>query len=252
MTGNLPSGSNPFKVYASVWQMPVAKILMRTSCELGGSTSISSITRGFFASQATAALQMITLDLSSLDFKTNQLKYSLNAHLLSPPSIKNLQVRNARYHTLKICDFLFLKPMVVKSVSVELLNDNEEYSHLNISYSLKELMKSLSLIRNNILHYSIEYFANINLLLDCLRNINVNVNAEENDRLLKLIVDECLMDSVPATMDEYHRSALVQDVSRFEQVLVDYFFIHPEIDCTLTNFTKHSSNYFVIDSTRKC
>uniref|UniRef100_A0A1A9ZSF9 Centromere/kinetochore protein zw10 n=1 Tax=Glossina pallidipes TaxID=7398 RepID=A0A1A9ZSF9_GLOPL len=156
----------------------------------------------------------------------------------------------ARYNPLKICDFLFencLMPMVVKPVSVELLNDNEEYSQLNISYSLKQLTKGLKPSYK-------EVFANINLLLDCLANINVNVYGEQHvftiigsqikDRLLKLIVDECLMDSVPATMDEYHESTLVQDVLRFEQTLVDNFFVHPEIDCTLTNFTKKFEQLF--------
>uniref|UniRef100_A0A1B0BBP7 Centromere/kinetochore protein zw10 middle domain-containing protein n=1 Tax=Glossina palpalis gambiensis TaxID=67801 RepID=A0A1B0BBP7_9MUSC len=61
-----------------------------------------------------------------------------------------------------------------------------------------------------------EVYANINLLLDRLTNINVNVFVEQHvftvvggqikDRLLKLIVDESLIDSVPATMDEYHKS----------------------------------------------
>uniref|UniRef100_A0A1B0BFA6 Uncharacterized protein n=1 Tax=Glossina palpalis gambiensis TaxID=67801 RepID=A0A1B0BFA6_9MUSC len=111
--------------------------------------------------------------------------------------------------------------MVVKSVSVELLNDNEEYSRLNISYSLKDLMKSLKPSYK-------EIFANINLLLDCLTNINVNVFAEQHvfaggqikDRLLRPL-NECLMDSLPATKDEYHKSTLVQDVLRFEHTLVD-------------------------------
>uniref|UniRef100_A0A1B0BZH8 Centromere/kinetochore protein zw10 middle domain-containing protein n=1 Tax=Glossina palpalis gambiensis TaxID=67801 RepID=A0A1B0BZH8_9MUSC len=134
-------------------------------------------------------------------------------HLLSNVS-SDTHFDWARYNPLKIWDFLLencLMPMVVK-VSVELLNDNEEYSQLNISYFLKRL------------------------LLDCLTNINVNVLAELvfsiiggqiKDRLLKLIVDKCLMDSVPATMDEYHKSTLVRDVLRFEQTLVDNFFIHP-------------------------
>ncbi|KAL9898168.1 zeste-white 10 kinetochore protein isoform 1-T1 [Glossina fuscipes fuscipes] len=156
----------------------------------------------------------------------------------------------ARYNPLKICDFLLencLMPMVVKPVSVELLNDNEEYTQLNISYSLKELLKSLKPSYK-------EVFANIQMLLDCLTNINVNVFAEQHvftiiggqikDRLLKLIVDECLMDSIPATMDEYHKSTLVQDVLRFEQTLVDNFFIHAEMDCTLTNFTKKFEQLF--------
>ncbi|KAI9576477.1 hypothetical protein GQX74_009534 [Glossina fuscipes] len=67
-----------------------------------------------------------------------------------------------------------------------------------------------------------------------------------------------LLDSLQATMDEYHKSTLVQDVLRFEQTLVDNFFIHPEIDCTLTNFTKKFEQLFrnrlnkkVLETTRE-
>ncbi|KAL9887681.1 uncharacterized protein ACN2A1_009788 [Glossina fuscipes fuscipes] len=63
-------------------------------------------------------------------------------HLLSNVS-SDTHFDWARYNPLKIWDFLLencLMPMVVK-VSAEFLNDNEEYSQLNISYFLKELMK---------------------------------------------------------------------------------------------------------------
>uniref|UniRef100_A0A1A9WTX0 Centromere/kinetochore protein zw10 n=1 Tax=Glossina brevipalpis TaxID=37001 RepID=A0A1A9WTX0_9MUSC len=156
----------------------------------------------------------------------------------------------ARYNPLKICDFLLencLIPMIMKPVSVELLNDNEEYSQLNISYSLKESTKSLKPSYKQV-------FANINLLFDCLSNINVNVFAEQHvytiigshikDRFLKLLIDECLMDSVPETMDEYYESTLVQDVLNFEQILIDNFLIHSEKDAKLNDFTTKFEQLF--------
>uniref|UniRef100_A0A1B0BLJ9 Centromere/kinetochore protein zw10 middle domain-containing protein n=1 Tax=Glossina palpalis gambiensis TaxID=67801 RepID=A0A1B0BLJ9_9MUSC len=159
----------------------------------------------------------------------------------------------ARYNPLKICDFLLVNCLMPMVVSIELLNDNEEYSQLNISYFLKELIKSLKPSYK-------EVFVNINLFLDCLKNTNVNVFAghvfniiggQIKGRLLKLIVDECLMDSLPATMDEYHKSTLVQGVLRFQQILVDNFLIHPEIDCTLTDFTKKFEQLFRNRLTKK-
>lgn len=54
--GKSPSGSEPDKVYASVWHTAVYSILIRTSCAFGASTVISSTLNGFFASYATAAM----------------------------------------------------------------------------------------------------------------------------------------------------------------------------------------------------
>src|SRR5690606_14844524 len=53
--GKTPSGSSPESVKASVWQTPVCVIFTRTSPLRGGSTSISTISSGFPASNATAA-----------------------------------------------------------------------------------------------------------------------------------------------------------------------------------------------------
>lgn len=151
---------------------------------------------------------------------------------------------------MKICDFLLdncLVPMVTKPVSVEYSTDNAEYSQLNISYSLKELGKSLRPSYKQV-------FMHIKLLLDCLSNINVNVSADQHvftiigsyikERLLKLIVNECLMYAVPETMDDYQESTLVDDVMRFEQMLADVFFIDPEKDRELSDFTQKFDTYF--------
>ena len=58
--GNLPSGSLPESVYASVWQRAHATIFTRTSPARGGSTSISSTESGWPGAYATAALHFIT------------------------------------------------------------------------------------------------------------------------------------------------------------------------------------------------
>ena len=53
--GNMPSGSSPERVKASVWQTPVATFRSRTSPAFGPSRSSISISSGLPASQATAA-----------------------------------------------------------------------------------------------------------------------------------------------------------------------------------------------------
>ena len=57
--GKAPSGSSPDSVKASVWQTPEATTFSSTSPSFGPSTSITSIDRGFFGSQATAARAFI-------------------------------------------------------------------------------------------------------------------------------------------------------------------------------------------------
>src|SRR5471032_3511942 len=57
--GKMPSGSAPDKVYASVWQTPEATTRNSTSPALGMATSTSTISRGFLASKATAARDLI-------------------------------------------------------------------------------------------------------------------------------------------------------------------------------------------------
>ncbi|XP_037828531.1 centromere/kinetochore protein zw10 [Lucilia sericata] len=156
----------------------------------------------------------------------------------------------ARYNPMKICDFLLdncFVPMVTKPVSVEYSTDNAEYYQLNISYSLKELGRSLRPSYKQV-------FMHIKSLLDCLSNINVNLSGNQHvftiigshikERLLKLIVNECLIHAVPETMDDYQESTLVDDVLRFEQTLADSFFIDPETDCALSEFTQKFDTYF--------
>ena len=81
MHGNIPSGSLPLRVWESVWQTPVAKILMRTSPALGGATSTVSRERGFLGSHATAARQLIGCEK---EFRQSMLK----GHLTSPSTPK--------------------------------------------------------------------------------------------------------------------------------------------------------------------
>mmetsp|Transcript_74819 Transcript_74819/g.124211 ORF Transcript_74819/g.124211 Transcript_74819/m.124211 type:complete len:131 (+) Transcript_74819:1096-1488(+) len=64
MAGNLPSGSSPLRVYASVWHKATCVTLIRTSPFCGGATQISSsfnasFQYSFFGARATAALHLM-------------------------------------------------------------------------------------------------------------------------------------------------------------------------------------------------
>src|SRR5262249_52525210 len=66
MTGNMPSGSAPDNVNASVWQTPVATMRTRTSPAFGPSRSTCSMLSGLPASPATAPLVFIVLGTPSI------------------------------------------------------------------------------------------------------------------------------------------------------------------------------------------
>lgn len=140
-----------------------------------------------------------------------------------------------------------MEPVIVKPVSIEIGEDNSEYKQLTLSYSLKPLSGSLRPSYKQV-------FENINLLFDCLSNMNVSISETQHvftilgeyikQRFLKLLVDECLMHSIPETMDEFQESTLVKDVLQFEQLLADTFLINLETDNDLTKFTEKFEVYF--------
>lgn len=143
---------------------------------------------------------------------------------------------------MKLCDFLLdncLVPMVTKPVSVEYITESEEYIQLNISYSQKNINKSLRPSYKQV-------FTHVKSLFDCLSNINVSVSAHQRvfgiigshikEKFLRILVQDCLMNAIPETMDEYQESSLLEDVQRFEHTLTDNFFIDSENDRALSDF----------------
>lgn len=151
---------------------------------------------------------------------------------------------------MEMCDFILNKcllPMIVKPVCVENPITKDDTIELNISYSLKKTKKSLRPSYK-------EVFANILQVFECLASINVLVFEDQHvftiignnikEILLKCIIDECLMDAIPETIDEYDNSTLLDDVLSFEQKLADIFLIDPAIDKELRDFMQKLPTYF--------
>lgn len=149
-----------------------------------------------------------------------------------------------------MCDFILencLVPMVTKPVSVEYSAEKDGYLEINISYSIKNVSKSL-------LPSYKQVFAHVKTFFDCLANINVNVSPHQHvfgiignhikDKFLKVLVHECLMYAVPETMDEYKDSTLLEDVEQFENVLAGIYFINPEKDKALSEFATDYDSLF--------
>ncbi|XP_017470644.1 PREDICTED: centromere/kinetochore protein zw10 isoform X1 [Rhagoletis zephyria] len=156
----------------------------------------------------------------------------------------------ARYNPIKICDFLLencLEPLILKPVSLDYSEENPEHVRLTLSYSLKEMSRSLRPSYKKV-------FENIKLLLNCLANINVSVSNDQQvfsiigdhikQRFLNLLVEECLMHAIPKNMSEYDESTLVEDVVQFEHFLADAFLINSETDKALSDFAEKFESYF--------
>ncbi|XP_011189670.1 centromere/kinetochore protein zw10 [Zeugodacus cucurbitae] len=156
----------------------------------------------------------------------------------------------ARYNPIKMCDFLLencFEPIILKPVSLEYSEENPNHVQLTLSYSLKEMSKSLRPSYTKV-------FENIKFVLDCLANINVSVSSDQQvfsiigdhikQRLLNLLVDECLMHAIPKNMSEYEESTLVEDVIQFEHFLADVFLINAETERTLSDFAERFEAYF--------
>lgn len=156
----------------------------------------------------------------------------------------------ARYNPIKMCDFLLencFEPIILKPVSLEYSEENPDHVQLTLSYSLKEMSKSLRPSYNQV-------FENIKLVLHCLANINVSVSNDQQvfsiigdhikQRLLSLLVDKCLMHAIPKNMSEYEESTLVEDVIQFEHFLADVFLINAETDRALSDFAEKFEVYF--------
>lgn len=156
-----------------------------------------------------------------------------------------LALFNARYNPKKICEFLLdncFEPIIMKPVSMEFKDDaSRDFYQLSLSFSLKDLGASL---RPN---YKV-VFKNIEMLILCLGHMNIQLSDQLHvftifgdqmkERLLSLIVNECLFNAVPETMDEMHESTLVEDVLNFHKILSESQLINEASDLALVDFTE--------------
>ncbi|XP_020802745.1 centromere/kinetochore protein zw10 [Drosophila serrata] len=158
-----------------------------------------------------------------------------------------------RYSPNRLCDFLLencIEPLILRPVMVEYTEATEGQGHdqLSLSYSTKE--PSATQLRPN---YK-DVLAHFRLLFQTLGGINISVSSDQHvfgiigehvkDRMLKLLVDECLKAAVPETMEEYQSSTLCEDVTNFEQFLADVYLIYPAQDRALALFVEKYPTYY--------
>ncbi|KAH8420066.1 hypothetical protein KR009_005471 [Drosophila setifemur] len=158
-----------------------------------------------------------------------------------------------RYNPVRLCDFLLencIEPLILRPVMAQFSEaaGSDSFSQLSLSYSTKE--PGSAQLRPSYKQV-LEHFR---LLLQTLAGINCNVSGDQHvftiigehvkDRMLQLLVEECLIPAVPETMEEYQSSTLCEDVTNFEHLLADAFLINPEEDRALGQFVEQYETYY--------
>ncbi|XP_016982477.1 centromere/kinetochore protein zw10 [Drosophila rhopaloa] len=157
------------------------------------------------------------------------------------------------YNPVRLCEFLLdncIEPLILRPVMADYSEDVEGGSHVRLSLSYATKEPSSAQLRPN---YK-EVLNNFRLLLQTLAGINSSVSSEQHvfsiigdhvkNKMLQLLVDECLKPAVPETMEDYQSSTLCEDVTQFEQLLADSFLINPEQDRALGKFVEEYETYY--------
>lgn len=126
------------------------------------------------------------------------------------------------YEPHSICEFLLdnvLVPIITRPVSLE-QESTSDYLQLKFSFSVKE--RSLDDLKPK---YQV-VLRTLKTVLEALSAVQIfSVLGEYlQQQFLRTLIDECLMEAVPETMDEMKESTLRDDVLALHQYLVDIEF----------------------------
>lgn len=136
-----------------------------------------------------------------------------------------------------ICDFLLeniLVPIITRPVSLERNDSGITSVELKLSYSVKERTQDDLKPKYQVV------FRNLRTVLQALHDINVFKLFGDyylQSKFLRTLIDDCLMDAVPETMDDMKETTLVDDVLSFHQFLVDITF-YDQSQAELTEFSQ--------------
>lgn len=149
---------------------------------------------------------------------------------------------NSNFNAIKICEFLMenvFEPIVTRPVSIQFLEESSGFAELTLSYSLKPMGDDL---RPN---YRV-VFANIKSAFMCLGFMNISISPDVcmfsiiadliKEKFLRLLRNNCLLESVPNTMDEMSESTLVADLLEFNDFLCQMLFLNENTDHALREF----------------
>ncbi|XP_062140261.1 centromere/kinetochore protein zw10 [Drosophila sulfurigaster albostrigata] len=167
-----------------------------------------------------------------------------------------------RYNPAKLCAFLLqecIEPLILKPVSVAYNEEAKDgtYLELQLSYAIKEPTEATSAQQQLLRPHYTDVFQHLQLLWQMLSSLNCSLNNGSQhdhvfaligdhvkDRMLELLVEQCLIPAVPESMEEYQKSTLRNDVQQFEHFLADMCVINPDQDVALTKFARRFDTYY--------
>ena len=147
-----------------------------------------------------------------------------------------------KYNAQTFCDFLLdnvFVPIITRPVSLEHTENRHCFVELKLSYSVKP--RTAEDLRPK---YQI-VFRNLKTVLEALREIEIFsvFKGYVQKRFLRTLIDECLMEAVPETMDDMKETTLVDDVIAMNQYLVEVGFINSE-ESELLRFSQKVDSLF--------
>lgn len=156
---------------------------------------------------------------------------------------------DAEFDLQKYTDFLMenvFEPSIKKPVSLEVLESDKEYL-LNLSYTTKQITEDLRPNYKTV-------FSNMKHLLYFLVNMNVLVNGQiyflallfqdAKEKLIDLLINECIVHSIPGTIEERNDSTIKEDISKICKLFNDTHFIEDQEDGKLSEFAMKVDDLF--------
>lgn len=155
------------------------------------------------------------------------------------------------------CKFFYdniFEPIITRPVSVECHDQNTLFAEMQLSFSVRPTSSTVTpderLLTPN---YKI-VFRNLRTAWTCLNHMNIFLKQSERyifeifrdslkDQFLGLLINKCLVQSIPETMDEMKEATLIEDILEMDSFLKEIHFLG-EKDDKLSNFATEVGSSF--------
>ncbi|XP_065094237.1 centromere/kinetochore protein zw10 isoform X1 [Ochlerotatus camptorhynchus] len=148
---------------------------------------------------------------------------------------------NTNYNVHRMCKFLMdnvFEPIITRPVSLTCNEDDAGYASIQLSYQLK----SSDDLRPN--HKTI--FQRMMETFYCLGHMNILISERQcifsiiaqhiKGTLCKLLIENCLQNDIPDTIDEMNESSMVRSIQEFNKFLTEMFFLDYQHDHVLDEY----------------
>ncbi|XP_053692166.1 centromere/kinetochore protein zw10 [Sabethes cyaneus] len=152
-----------------------------------------------------------------------------------------LALIHTNYNIHKLCNFLMnnvFEPIITKPVLLVCNENDGDYMSLQLSYQLKST-EDLRPNYKTIFQQMMETFyclGQMNIVISDRQCIFSIIAKHTKGRICRLLIDNCLQNDIPNTIDEMNDSDMAQAVHEFNKFLTDMLFLDNENDCVLDEY----------------